>query len=128
VPDWWQHGQLKLAENALQLHAPAIFPASDSFTYKVNDGTSDGKRCRSASPSIAVTICRSRGRRYETAEDTTLFVIDYGSALPRRHGRGQRYPEAFLWTCAARQLSLAQNGSSPTPAGNFHGNDSFTYK
>ena len=126
------HGTVVFATDGSFTYTPAAnYNGPDSFTYTANDGAAD-----SAPATVSITVKpvndppTSAPDAYNASEDTTLVLaapgvlandsdIDVDSALT-----------AVLVTGPSHgTLVLNANGSfSYTPAGNYNGADSFTYK
>ncbi len=111
----------------------ANFNGTDSFTYKVNDGTSDSNV---ATVSISVNAVNdapvAANDFYNTDEDTALDVPAPGVLA---NDNDIDTPQANLTAILvaepshAASFTLNADGSfSYTPAANFNGTDSFTYK
>src|SRR5204862_204160 len=108
----------------------ADYNGSDSFTYKANDGALDSNV---ATVSLTVTAVNDApvavNDSYTTAEDTPLTVPAPG-VLGNDSDIDSATLTAVLVTGPAHgTLTLNANGSlTYTPAANYNGSDSFTYK
>ncbi|WP_369816660.1 beta strand repeat-containing protein [Mycobacterium sp. E740] len=107
----------------------ADFNGSDSFTYKVNDGTVDGNTA-----TVAITVAAAndapvaQGDSFSTAEDITLST---GNVLANDTDADGDTMHAVLVSGPANAASFALNDDGTftyTPKADFNGSDSFTYK
>src|SRR5439155_1383114 len=103
---------------------------TDSFTYKANDGQAD-----SGVATVNITIGDVNDAplavndSYTTAEDTTLNVAAQIGLATGRHVAGDSLSAVLVSQPSHGTLTLNGNGSfSYTPAANYNGTDSFTYK
>ncbi|HEY6139167.1 MAG TPA: Ig-like domain-containing protein [Thermoanaerobaculia bacterium] len=125
------HGTLSLASNGAFTYTPvANYNGPDSFTYKANDGTADSNV---ATVSIAVAAVNdapsASNDSYTTAEDTALSVAAPGVLGNDSDVDGDALTAVLVGGPAHGSLTLNANGSfSYTPAANYNGADSFTYK
>jgi large repetitive protein len=109
---------------------PSNFHGTVSFTYKANDGTLDSN---AATVTITVTPVDDRpvaiGDAYETAEDTPLSVPAPGVLQNDNDIEASPLSAVLEFGPGHGTLPLNANGSlSYTPAANFHGSDTFTYR
>ena len=124
------HGALSGTAPNLTYTPSANYNGADSFTYKANDGTADSNV---ATVSITVNPVNdaplAANDSYNIDEDTTLNV-----AAPGVLGNDTDIDSASLTAVLVSlpshgTLALNPNGSfSYTPAINYNGPDSFTYK
>src|SRR5581483_6440649 len=116
------HGTLNLAPDGSFTYTPAAnFNGADSFTYKANDGLADITPVND--PPVSV------GDTWTTAEDTPLVVHRPGVLANDSDVDGDQLTAALVSGPAHGSLNLAPDGSfTYTPAANFNGTDSFTYK
>ena len=104
---------------------------SDSFTYKANDGSADSN---TATVNITVTPANdapvANNDAFTTNEDTALVVAVPQGVLANDTDVDGNTLSALLVTAPTHgTLALNLNGSfTYTPAQNFFGQDSFTYK
>ena len=126
------HGTLTLNSDGSFSYTPAAnFNGSDSFTYKVNDGQVNSNVATVALTIAAVNDPPIAGNDgYSTNEDLALNV-----AAPGVLGNdsdpveGSPLTAALVSGPAHGTLTLNANGSfTYTPAPNYSGSDSFTYK
>ena len=108
----------------LNYHGP------DSFTFKANDLQADSNV---ATVSITVTAANDAPAAgddaYITDEDTTLNVLPPGVLGNDGDVDGDSLTAVLVSTTANGTLALESDGSfSYTPAANFNGPDSFTYR
>ncbi|MDO8629540.1 MAG: tandem-95 repeat protein, partial [Phycisphaerales bacterium] len=121
------------ADGSFSYTPAANFNGTDTFTYKVNDGTAD-----SYVATVSVTINAvndapvATNDFYNTDEDTALDVPAPGVLA---NDNDLDTPQANLTAILvaepshAASFTLNPDGSfSYTPAANFNGTDSFTYK
>ena len=108
----------------------ADFAGSDSFSYRASDGTL-------TSNPATVTITRHRHQRhpgrgrdaYTTAEDTVLTVPAPGVLGNDSDPDGDPLTAVLVTGPSHGSLTLNANGSfSYTPAADFAGSDSFSYR
>jgi large repetitive protein len=126
------HGTLTFNSNGSYSYTPASnYNGGDSFTYKANDGTANSNV---ATVSITINPVNDAptavADSYTTDEDTALNV-----AAPGVLGNdtdvdtGDTLHAVLVSGPAHGMLTLNSNGSfSYTPAANYNGPDSFTYK
>src|SRR5213075_1686428 len=131
------HGTLGLNSDGSFTYTPALnYNGPDSFTYKANDGQADSPT--NATVSITVTPVNDppgtsggivADDAYTTPEDTTLTVVAPGVLANDSDIDGDPITAILVDSPAHGTLSLNSDGSfSYTPALNYNGPDSFTYK
>src|SRR5207244_1113381 len=106
------------------------YNGTDSFTYKANDGQAD-----SGIATVSITItdvskasCADNDS-YTAADDTTLNEAASGVLANDSDVDGDTLSAVLVSQPALGSLDLNSNGSfSYTPASNYNGTDSFTYK
>src|SRR5205823_9303329 len=108
----------------------ADYNGPDSFTYKANDGNLDSSV---ATVSLTVTAVNDApvvaNDAYSTAEDTPLSVSAPGLLANDTDVEGDGLTAVLVSGPAHGTLTLNSNGSFTfTPAVNYNGPDSFTYK
>ena len=124
------HGTLSGAAPTVTYTPAANYNGPDSFTYKANDGALDSNV---ATVTITVTAVNDApvavNDSYSTNEDTPLTI-----AAPGVLANDTDVDSATLTAVAGQRpghgtLTLNADGSfTYTPAANFNGSDSFTYK
>lgn len=126
------HGSVTLNANGSFTYTPAANSSgSDSFTYKTNDGSTDSNV---ATVNLTVTAVNDApvavNDSYSTNEDTTLTVPAATGVLVNDSDVDSATLSAMLVSSPAHgSLVLNTDGSfSYTPASDFNGSDSFTYK
>ena len=125
------HGTLTLNTNGSVSYSPAAnYNGPDSFTYKARDGVADSNV---ATVSITVVAVNdppvAAGDNYSTNEDTTLTVAAPGVLANDTDVDGDALTAIVVSGPSHGTLTLSANGSiSYTPAANYNGLDSFTYK
>jgi large repetitive protein len=125
------HGTLTLNADGSFVYTPTLnFNGSDSFTYKANDGQTD-------SNVVTVTITVKAvndapvavGDSYTTNEDSPLTVVSPGVLTNDTDVDSANLSAVLIAGVQHGTLTLNANGSFVyTPAVNFNGSDSFTYK
>src|SRR5881628_1325195 len=122
------HGTLSGPAPALTYTPAANYNGPDSFTYKANDGTVDSNL---ATVSITVTAVNdapvATDDAVTTAEDTAVS----GNVLTNDTDvdAGTTLTASLVASPAHGTVTLATNGVfTYTPAANYNGADSFTYK
>jgi len=125
-------GILTLNGNGSFTYLPgADFHGTDTFTYRVRDGLADSNV---ATVTLTVTPVNDPpmaiADSYVTAEDTTLTVNVAGGVLSNDTDvDGDPLLVTLVTTVSHGTLVLNPNGSfSYTPAGDYYGTDTFTYK
>src|SRR4029079_9601649 len=128
------HGTLTLNSNASFTYTPAAnYNGQDSFTYKCTDGTADSNVA-----TVTITIhpvndvAVAVNDSFQTNEDTQLVITAAGilSNDPDADGDSLtvQTPRPISGPSHG-QLTLNADGSfTYTPAANFNGQDTFTYK
>jgi len=125
------HGTLTLNPDGSFTYTPAEnFCGEDSFTYKAYDGA---LYSNVATVTIHVTCVNdapvAQDDRYTTNEDTPLLVPAPGSSATTTTWTVTRLTAVLVSGPAHGTLTLNPDGSfTYTPAENFCGEDSFTYK
>jgi VCBS repeat-containing protein/parallel beta-helix repeat protein len=126
------HGTVTLSSNGSYTYTPvANYNGSDSFTYKANDGTSDSN---TVAVSISVTAVNDApvavGDSGSAAEDGVLNVAAADGVLKNDTDvEGQTLHAAKVTDPAHGTVTVDPTGSYVyTPAANYNGPDSFTYK
>jgi VCBS repeat-containing protein len=125
------HGTLTLKGDGSFTYSPDHnFNGSDSFTYRASDGTLESNQ---ATVTITITATNDRPTAaddaYSTAEDTALTVATPG-VLDNDSDPDHDPLTAVLGSGPSHDtIALNANGSfTYTPAHNFTGTDSFTYR
>ena len=125
------HGTLTLAADGSFVYTPAAdYSGPDSFTYKANDGTAESNV---ATVSLTVTAVNDApvavADSYSTAEDTALTVAAPGVLANDTDADGNPLTAIKVTDPAHGTLTLNGDGSFVyTPAADYSGPDSFTYK
>src|SRR3989441_1283484 len=126
------HGTLSLNSDGSFSYTPALnYNGPDSFTYKANDGQADSPT--NATVSITVTPINdapvAANDTFTTTEDTTLNVAAPGVLANDSDVDGDPLSAVLVTQPTHGSLTLNSDGSfSYTPAANYNGPDSFTYK
>jgi VCBS repeat-containing protein len=125
------HGTLTLDADGSFIYTPAAnFNGSDSFTYRANDGTLESNQ---ATVTITITATNdgpiAAGDAYSTAEDTALTVGAPGVLANDTDPDGDTLSAVAGSGPSHGTLSRNANGGfTYTPAANYNGSDSFTYR
>jgi VCBS repeat-containing protein len=125
------HGTLTLNGNGSFSYTPAAdFAGSDSFTYRASDGTLESNP---ATVAISVTAVNDAPTAADDAdsigEDTALTVAAPGVLGNDADPDGNPLTAVLVSGPSHGTLTLTGNGSfSYTPAADFAGSDSFTYR
>ena len=125
------HGTLSLDTTGAFTYVPAAnFNGSDSFTYKANDGSLDSNV---ATVNLTITPVNdapvAQDDSYTTPEDIPLVIFAPGVLGNDIDVEGDTLMAVLVDGSANGTLNLNPNGSiTYTPATNFNGSDSFTYK
>jgi VCBS repeat-containing protein len=125
------HGSLTLNANGSFTYTPAAnYNGPDSFTYRASDGA---LQSNVATVTLTVTAVNdapvAQPDSYTTAEDTTLTVPAPGLLANDTDVDGDALTAVQVTGPAHGTLTLNSNGSfSYTPALNYNGPDSFTYR
>ncbi|MBI1375792.1 MAG: tandem-95 repeat protein, partial [Phycisphaera sp.] len=123
------HGSLTLNDDGSFTYTPTgNYNGEDSFTYKANDGTAD-----SSTVTVSLTVNSvndapvATGDSYMVDEDNTLNGT---TVLANDTDVESDVLSALLVTDVSHgSLTLNSDGTfTYTPAGNYNGDDSFTYK
>jgi VCBS repeat-containing protein len=125
------HGTLSRNANGSFTYTPAAnYNGSDSFTYRASDGSAT-----SGLATVTVTVSAvndapaAADEAYSTAEDTALTVAAPGVLGNDSDPDGNPLSAAVVSGPAHGTLALSANGSfAYTPAANYNGPDSFTYR
>src|SRR5207247_2385177 len=125
------HGALTLNANGSFTYTPAAnFNGSDSFTYKANDGLLDSNMA-----TVALTINPGNDAplavndSFATDEDTVLTITAPGVLGNDTDIDSPTLTAVVVTGPSHGTLTLdADGGFTYTPAANFNGSDSFTYK
>jgi VCBS repeat-containing protein len=125
------HGTLTLDADGSFVYTPAAdFNGSDSFTYRASDGT-----LTSSLATVALTVTAvndaptAAANAYSTAEDTALTVGAPGVLGNDSDADGDTLSAELGSGPSHGTLALNADGSFVyTPAANFNGSDSFTYR
>jgi hypothetical protein len=125
------HGALTLNIDGSFTYTPATdFHGTDSFTYKANDGHSDGNTATVTlnvafvnQPPVAVDDS------YTTEENTLIQVVGPGVLANDTDVENDSLTAHVVSGPSHGALTFNPDGSfAYTPATDFHGTDSFTYK
>jgi VCBS repeat-containing protein len=124
------HGTLSGTAPNLTYTPATNYTGADSFTYKANDGALDSN---TATVTITVGAVNdaptAAGDAYATDEDTVLTVAAPGVLGNDSDPEGNPLTAALVAAPAHGTLTLNADGSFEyTPAANYTGADSFTYK
>src|SRR5207237_9026848 len=118
------HGSPRALHDALPISPPANYNGSDSFTFKANDGTID-----SAAATISITVTAvndapvANAQSVTTAEDTAKAIVLTASDV-----EGDTLTYSIVSGPSHGSLSGAAPNVTYTPAANYNGPDSFTFK
>ena len=125
------HGTLTLNANGSFIYTPAAdYDGTDSFTYRASDGTLDSNQ---ATVMITITAINDRPAvdddTYSTTEDTALTVTAPGVLGNDSDPDRDSLSAARVSGPSHGKLTLNASGSFIyTPAADYHGTDSFTYR
>jgi len=125
------HGTLTLNANGSFTYTPAAnFNSTDTFTYRASDGTA-----QSSPATVTITVTASSDApvaaddAYTTAEDTPLTVPAPGVLGNDTDPDGDQLSAWVVSGTSHGTLTLNANGSfTYTPAADFNGTDTFTYR
>jgi VCBS repeat-containing protein len=125
------HGALTLNPNGSFTYTPtANFNGTDAFTYRASDGTAT-----SSLTTVTLTVSAvndapaAAADSYSTAEDTALTVTAPGVLGNDSDPDGNALSAAVGSGPSHGSLTLDSDGSlAYTPAANYYGSDSFTYR
>src|SRR5262249_29321736 len=125
------HGSVVINADGTVTYTPAAnYNGADTFTYTISDGH---RTADTATVSLTVTPVNdaptATADAYSTDEDTTLTVGAPGVLGNDADVDGDSLTAALVAGPTHGMLTLSSNGSfTYTPAANFNGTDSFTYK
>ena len=125
------HGTLALNTNGGFTYLSATnYNGSDSFTYRANDGTTNGNL---ATVTINITPVNdapvANDDAYITSENTLLSVPASGILANDTDVENDPLSAALVTTVSHGSLNLNANGSfTYTPGSNYFGSDFFTYR
>lgn len=125
------HGSAVVNPDGTIKYTPdANYNGSDSFTYKANDGASDSLPATVTLLIDAVNDApQSVADGYSTDEDTLLTVPPAGVLANDTDVESDPLTAILVSDVSHGTLSFNEDGSfSYSPAANFNGTDSFTYK
>jgi VCBS repeat-containing protein len=124
------HGTLSGTAPALTYTPAANYNGADNFTFKANDGALDSNVATVAISVVAVNDAPvAANDSYSIDEDTSLTVAAPGLLANDTDIDSTTLTAAVVTAPAHGTLALAANGSfTYTPAANYNGPDSFTYK
>src|SRR5262245_58977441 len=126
------HGTVVLNADGSFIYTPAAnFDGTDGFTYKANDGELDS--------ALATVSLRSEERRVGTVGGNDSFATDEDTALVVSVPQGVLANDSDIDSATLTALLVggpshgtvvlnADGSFTYTPAANFNGTDSFTYK
>jgi VCBS repeat-containing protein len=125
------HGTLLLNTNGSFVYTPATnFNGIDTFTYRAHDGVTN-----SAPATVTLTVQAlndgptARDDSYSTIEDTLLVIAAPGVLTNDSDVDGDALRAVLVSSPGHGTLTWNTNGSfSYTPATNFNGTDTFTYR
>ena len=129
------HGRLRVATDGSLTYTPdANFDGSDSFTYAVNDGAAGGtSNSNIATVTFTVTPVNDApvavNDSASTNEDTPLAIPAPGLLANDSDAGGSALTAALVTPPAHGTATVNPDGSiTYTPAPDYNGSDSFTYK
>ncbi|NQX61686.1 Ig-like domain-containing protein [Paenibacillus qinlingensis] len=118
------HGTLTLDGNGYTYTPTAGYSGPDSFSYKVNDGSTD-------SAPATVTLTVTPENTVPTATSAT-YSVEAGTALTGTLGGYDADGDQLTYSVVTQPthgtLSLDGNGYTYTPTAGYSGPDSFSYK
>jgi VCBS repeat-containing protein len=125
------HGALALASDGSYTYTPAAnWFGTDSFTYRASDGVA-----HSSNAVVTITVSAVNDTpvavadAYSTSEDTPLVIAAPGVLANDTDADGDALTAWKTSDPAHGALALASDGSyTYTPAANWFGTDSFTYR
>jgi VCBS repeat-containing protein len=125
------HGTLNLNGDGSFTYTPAAnFNGTDTFTYRASDGTA-----QSSPATVTITVTASSDApvaaddAYTTDEDTALTVAAPGVLGNDSDPDGDQLTAVVASGPGHGSLTLSADGSfTYTPATNYNGTDSFTYR
>jgi VCBS repeat-containing protein len=125
------HGTLAFNQNGAFSYTPAAnFNGTDTFTYKASDGTAQSNP---ATVTITITPVNdaptAAADTYDTPEDTALTIAAPGVLGNDSDPDSSTLTAAVVTGPGHGTLTLNPNGAfAYTPAANFNGTDTFTYR
>ena len=124
------HGTLTLNPKGYFIYTPAAnWNGTDTFTYKASDVSADSTATVSITVRPAGDAPAAANDSYATDEDTALAVAAPGVLANDTDADGDALTAARVAGPAHGALTLNSNGSfAYTPAANWFGTDSFTYR
>ncbi len=125
------HGSLTLGADGSIAYTPdRNFHGTDTFTYHANDGAANSNIATVTITVVSVNdLPIAVNDSYVTDEETSLNVVAPGVLANDTDGDGDLLVATVLSQPAHGVLSLNPDGSlGYTPAANYNGSDSFTYK
>jgi VCBS repeat-containing protein len=125
------HGTLTFnADGSFSYTPSANYNGSDSFTYKANDGALDSNVATVTLTIVAVNDAPAAAdNAYTTDEDTAFTIAAPGVLGNDSDVDGDTLTSILVSGPAHGALTLNSDGSfTYTPAANYNGPDSFTYK
>jgi VCBS repeat-containing protein len=125
------NGTLTLNANGSFTYTPAAhYDGTDSFTYRASDGTLDSNQAKVTLTVTAINEAPTAGDdTYSTTEDTALTVAAPGVLGNDNDPDHDSLSAVRVSGPSHGTLTLNANGSfTYTPASNFNGSDSFTYR
>jgi VCBS repeat-containing protein len=125
------HGTLTLNADGSFSYTPALdYRGQDGFTYRANDGTVDSNEA-----TVTITVVPvndppvAADDTYATAEDSVLTVAAPGVKANDTDSDGDAFTVRVIGQPAHGSVALNGDGSfTYTPAADFHGTDTFTYR
>jgi VCBS repeat-containing protein len=125
------HGTLTFNPDGAFTYTPdANFNGTDTFSYRASDGTA-----QSNPVTVTITVSASNDAptatadAYSTGEDTALTVNAPGVLTNDSDPDGNQLSAVLVSAPSHGTLTLNSNGSfTYTPAANYNGSDSFTYR
>jgi M6 family metalloprotease-like protein/uncharacterized repeat protein (TIGR02543 family) len=125
------HGSVVVnADNTVKYTPVALYHGTDQFTYTISDGNGGTDTATVTVTIVTVNDPPTAGNdTYVTNEDTQLSVSAAGVLVNDSDPDGDAITAVLVNTAQHGSLALSANGSfTYTPAANYNGSDSFTYK